>query len=229
MPGRSGPAANDVGPMSEKPTKATFRPSRSMTCGRGRRPGRVPAPTASAPVERTLRMVSSRAPVAVVADVVVGEVEHVEPRVRARPRAARPALPRNVNSLTSGSRGSRSRTRGCRTRCRRRFSVGGHAAPRPAVAALQHHGLHAVAEVRVAERRERHVAGLARCAPPDGSAPGAREADAQPRARAARPVGERHPPGGVGGAPAHGLQPFSVRTWRLTCAPGRAGSARSWR
>jgi hypothetical protein len=37
VPGLPGPAKNDAGPMSEKPTKATFRPRRVTTWGRDRR------------------------------------------------------------------------------------------------------------------------------------------------------------------------------------------------
>ena len=62
VPGRPGPAANDVGPMSEKPTKPTRRPRRLTTLrpARGAQRSRPRRP-ARAPLSRTARTVSSSA------------------------------------------------------------------------------------------------------------------------------------------------------------------------
>ena len=61
VPGRSAPAANSIGAISEKPTKATLRPSRRTTCGVRARLRLAPAPTALMPWRSTPLTVSTSA------------------------------------------------------------------------------------------------------------------------------------------------------------------------
>ena len=61
VPGDDGPAKNDDGPMSENPTNAMRSPSRVTTCGRRAASSVAPAPTGTAPEDRTARTVSSSA------------------------------------------------------------------------------------------------------------------------------------------------------------------------
>ena len=119
-----GAAANEVGPMSEKPTKPTRRPRRLTTCGRRAAASVAPAPTGQGAaaahgahgVEQRVRPVVAR--------VVVGEVQDVEAReLHDLAQAVRPAA--EVELLGHRrSRARRSRTRGCRRRCRARAASG---------------------------------------------------------------------------------------------------------
>ena len=61
VPARSGPAKNEAGRMSEKPTKAIFSPSRSTTRGSEADARLPPAPTALMPKLRVSLTVSSSA------------------------------------------------------------------------------------------------------------------------------------------------------------------------
>ena len=83
---RAGPgaAANSIGAISENPTKATLRPSRSTTCGASarRRFGAGADGLHAEPLDAANGVEGRLGPV--VADVVVGEVEDVDAGVAAQ-------------------------------------------------------------------------------------------------------------------------------------------------
>jgi hypothetical protein len=81
VPALSGPAKNELGRMSEKPTNAILRPSRSTTCARAAAARSAPAPTGVMPKRRTLRTVSSRAEVPQSPAWLLARFEDVEPGV----------------------------------------------------------------------------------------------------------------------------------------------------
>ena len=119
VPGRPGPAKNDAGWMSEKPTKAIRRPRRLTTCGRrAARKRRARADGQRAGRAHRAHGVEQR----------VGAV--VAAWLFARFRTSRPAnlttwrrrsgRPGSGTASAPARRGWRSRTRGCRTRVRGR-------------------------------------------------------------------------------------------------------------